>query len=77
MKKKKKKEKYVIPCKKVGNKGANDYKIIFSIDYKKIKKNEEYFVDYHLLIYFYHLKTNFVESIILYIQLKPINLLYK
>ena len=46
----KKKGKYNIPCIIIGNSGATDYKISFPINYKSFSIDEEYYVDYHLII---------------------------
>ena len=45
-----KKGKYSLPCIVVGNHGANEYKIKLPLDFKGLKKNEEYYIDYHLII---------------------------
>ena len=45
-----KKSKYTLHCTIVGNNGANDYKIIFPINYNLFKINTEYFVDYRLIV---------------------------
>ena len=45
-----KKGKYSLPCIVIGNNGANEYKIKIPFDFKNLKKNEEYYIDYHLII---------------------------
>ena len=45
-----KKGKYSVPCTVTGNNGANEYKIILPLDFKNLKKNVEYYIDYHLII---------------------------
>ena len=45
-----KKDKYSVPCIIVGYSGDNDYKIKLSVNYKNLNIDNEYIVDYHLII---------------------------
>ena len=45
-----KKGKYSIPFTVTGNNGGNEYKIILPLDFKNLKKNFEYYINYHLII---------------------------
>lgn len=45
-----KKGKYSIPCIIKGIKGGNEYIINFPFDYKNLKKNIDYIIDYHLIV---------------------------
>lgn len=58
----KKMGKYSIPCIIVGYSGGNDYKIKLSVNYKNLNIDNEYIVDYLLIIEFQEIVWNIISK---------------